>query len=508
MLFNSVPFLFAFFPLTVVVFFVLGFRSPLLAGLWLSGASLFFYAWWNATFVALLLTSVIFNYCAGCLIGGQFGNIEGRYRRVMLVFAVAADLLLLAYFKYAGFFANIAREIFGWAPNFGHIVLPLGISFFTFTQVAFLVDTYQRKAKEFNFLHYVLFVTYFPHLIAGPIFHHGQIMPQFADRRTYRIDWTHVYVGMTVFVIGLFKKIFVADHFGAIATPIFSDAQQGVTHLMIVAWAGALAYTLQLYFDFSGYSDMAIGLSLFFNVKIPLNFNSPYKALSIIDFWRRWHMTLSAFLRDYLYIPLGGNRKGKVLRYFNLFATMLLGGLWHGAGWTFVVWGGLHGVYLIANHGFRALRSRMGWRNRFGLAGELARGAITFISVVIAWVFFRADSFSAASTMLHGMVGSTGFGLLHPSNFTEVSAITLSGRIILASIGIGLIAVWVLPNTQEFMRAFHPAYESVAQPRGFAARLTWQPARWWTWSSVGILLALLILSMSPAHVSEFLYYQF
>jgi len=478
--------------------------NPLLAGLWLCAASLFFYGWWNASFVGLLLVSVIFNFCAGYLISCQIRRTADNYGRTLLVFAIAANLLLLAYFKYAGFLSGVGTDILGEGYlNLGNPFLPLGISFFTFTQIAFLVDTYQGKVTDINCIQYTLFVTYFPHLIAGPIMHHSQIMPQFAERWIYRVDWLNMSVGLTIFVIGLAKKIFIADRFGTIATPIFVSAQYGAEPMLIQAWAGVLAYTLQLYFDFSGYSDMAIGLSLFLNVKLPLNFNSPYKATSIIDFWRRWHMTLSAFLRDYLYIPLGGNRKGKVRRYLNLFATMLLGGLWHGAGWTFIVWGGLHGIYLIINHGFRALCSRWGWRGRFGRAGQLAAAAMTFLSVVIAWVFFRADSFATAGVILHGMAG--GAGLWHAGSF---AAAGLSGRSVVAWVVIGLAVVWLLPNTQEFMRAFHPAYEGVAQPRGLAARLIWQPARWWTWSSVGILLTLAILAMSPVRVSEFLYYQF
>jgi alginate O-acetyltransferase complex protein AlgI len=244
----------------------------------------------------------------GYLISQEIRKARASFGRVLLTFGVVGDLLLLAYFKYACFFAGIVTELFSSIPNFGRIILPLGISFFTFTQIAFLVDTYRGKAKEFNFIHYLLFVTYFPHLIAGPILHHSQIMPQFAERRTYRLDWTNVCAGFTIFVIGLVKKVFIADNFAAIATPIFSAAHEGAEPALIEAWADAVSYTLQLYFDFSGYSDMAIGLSLCFNVKLPLNFNSPYKAVNIIEFWRRWHMTLSAFLREYLYIPLGGNR--------------------------------------------------------------------------------------------------------------------------------------------------------------------------------------------------------
>jgi D-alanyl-lipoteichoic acid acyltransferase DltB (MBOAT superfamily) len=504
MLFNSFPFIFGFFPVTIAVYFALGNKSRLVSGLWLAAASLFFYGWWNVNFVGLLLASIIFNYCTGYLVSEESRRIGPSYRLVLLTFGVAGDLLLLAYFKYAGFFAGIVFGLFGSIPNLGDIILPLGISFFTFTQIAFLVDAYRGRAKEFNVIHYLLFVTYFPHLIAGPILHHSQIMPQFAERRTYRVDWTNISAGFTIFVIGLVKKVLVADSFAAIATPVFSAAQQGVEPGLFAAWAGALAYTLQLYFDFSGYSDMAIGLSLCFNVKLPLNFNSPYKSVNIIEFWRRWHMTLSAFLREYLYIPLGGNRKGKTRRYANLFVTMLLGGLWHGAGWTFVVWGALHGIYLMMNHGYQSLCARVGWQvGQFGMAGAHAARMMTFLSVVIAWVFFRSDSFATASTMLHGMVGS--FGLSNPAaGIFAFKDRTTMGLLIVA----GLAAVWLLPNTQEFMRSIHPAYENVAKPKDWTAQFNWRPDRWWTWCSVGILFALCTLLMSPTHVSEFLYYQF
>jgi D-alanyl-lipoteichoic acid acyltransferase DltB (MBOAT superfamily) len=407
-------------------------------------------------------------------------------------------------FKYAGFFAQIGAALFGSAPNVGSVFLPLGISFFTFTQIAFLVDAYQGRVRELNFVHYLLFVTYFPHLIAGPILHHSQMMPQFAEWRTYRIDWTNIAAGLTVFIIGLAKKVIIADTFATIATPIFSAAQQGLHPPLFEAWAGALAYTIQLYFDFSGYSDMAIGLSLFFNVKLPLNFNSPYKARNIIDFWRRWHMTLSAFLRDYLYIPLGGNRKGKVRRYINLMITMLLGGLWHGAGWTFVVWGGLHGIYLVVNHAFVALRRRLGWHEgRFGRLGAGAATMLTFVSVVVAWVFFRAESFSAASDLLHGMAGA--FGVERGGLAFSVPGIPKRD---VAMIMPALAMLWLLPNTQEFMHSVTITTDSVARPKGLSCSIVWNPMRWWAWASAGILLAYLLWALSPARVSEFLYYQF
>jgi alginate O-acetyltransferase complex protein AlgI len=515
MLFNSLPFILAFLPITFVIFFAVGSKSHIFACVWLCAASLFFYGWWNPNFLGLLLGSAVFNYVSAYVIGYEVRDQKRSNARLLLIFALATNLLLLGYFKYAGFFAETANALFGSQIEFGRIILPLGISFFTFTQIAFLVDVYQKKTKELNFVHWLLFVTYFPHLIAGPIIHHARVMPQFDRQDTYRINWWNVSAGLTVFVIGLGKKLFMADNFGAIATPIFSAARDGAGPPLVEAWAGALAYTLQLYFDFSGYSDMAIGLSLLFNIKLPFNFNSPYKASNIIDFWRRWHMTLSAFLREYLYIPLGGNRKGTARRYVNLLATMLLGGLWHGASWTFVAWGALHGGYLMINHGFRALFYRVESKGRrFGRLGSLTGAVTTFFFVVVAWVFFRADSFFAAGRMLEGMAG--GFGLRSgpwipdggQSTLRFFAASGLNARWVGGLVLLGLAAVWLLPNTQEFMLPFNGFDEKVAEPKGLAARLVWQPRSWWSSVLLGIVFALLILKMSPMHVSEFLYYQF
>ncbi len=518
MLFNSIPFLFCFLPVTFAVFFLLGRRSRPLAGLWLAAASLFYYGWWNPYFVGLLLSSVIFNYSGGYLISREIRKPADSYGGVLLTCAVAVNLLLLAYFKYAGFFSQVANQLFGVSPGIGHILLPLGISFFTFTQIAFLADTHQGKAREYNFVHYLLFVTYFPHLIAGPILHHSQMMPQFAERSTYKPDWTNISAGLTVFVIGLSKKMLLADTLATIATPIFSAVQHGGNPPFLEAWLGALGYTLQLYFDFSGYSDMAIGLSLLFNIKLPLNFNSPYKATDIIDFWRRWHMSLSTFLRDYLYIPLGGNRKGRIRRYINLFVTMVLGGLWHGAGWTYVAWGALHGLFLIINHGFRALYAKLGFHEgQFGRAGALAAGATTFLSVVIAWVFFRADSFATAITMLHGMFG--GFGLRTAEGFTPLT--NASVKYSFALIGLCLGVCWLLPNSQEIVLLSKKQITPDTRRDGRDGVITaskwhpilrralhllhWEPSAKWG-IAVGFLFFVCLTRIT--HVSEFIYYQF
>jgi alginate O-acetyltransferase complex protein AlgI len=310
MLFNSYSFLLLFLPVTVIIFFRLGAYSRQLAAAWLGAASLFFYGYWNPAYVGLLLASIFFNYGIGYALAREHDTDRNRRKNFILTAGIVADLLLLGYYKYANFFLDTTNRILDTGWTLQDILLPLGISFFTFTQIAFLVDAWSGKAREYNFIHYLLFVTYFPHLIAGPVLHHKEMMPQFARPETYRFSWDNMTIGLTIFTIGLFKKSVLADGVSPYANVAFHAADMGEKLDFLASWGGALAYTAQLYFDFSGYSDMAIGLSRMFGIVLPLNFNSPYKATNIIDFWRRWHMTLSRFLRDYLYIPLGGNRKG------------------------------------------------------------------------------------------------------------------------------------------------------------------------------------------------------
>jgi alginate O-acetyltransferase complex protein AlgI len=423
---------------------------------------------------------------------------------------VITNLALLAYFKYANFFIANLSQLTGTELMVVNVVLPLGISFFTFTQIAFLVDVYRGIAREYNFIHYVLFVTYFPHLIAGPVLHHKQMMPQFGHTETYRINLENINVGLTIFIIGLAKKVLLADQFALYANPVFDVVAHGGEPKLIEAWIGALAYTLQLYFDFSGYSDMAIGLSCMFNVKLPLNFDSPYKAPNIIEFWRRWHMTLSTFLRDYLYVPLGGSRKGVPRRHANLMITMLLGGLWHGAGWTFVLWGGLHGVYLVINHSWRRLigaeEESSGWRSAMGVG-------VTFVAVVVAWVPFRATDLDAALRMWVGLFGLNGISL--PPNF-ESSCLQglnqlvfdglaplagLSGSEAIPSLFVGLIVIWLLPNTCEWMKKYNP----VLDPMRVSSQWTWKFSTIFA-VAAGVLFSLSLLMLMRE--SAFLYFQF
>lgn len=492
MLFNSVEFIFLFLPVTWCTFaLALRAGNRLAAGVLLA-ASLLFYGYWSPRHVALLLASIAFNYAVGILL---VRSRDPATRRLLLILGVGGDLALLAFFKYADFLLLTLTGLPGIDLEPLGILLPIGISFYTFTQIAFLVDAYRGEAREYDPVHYGLFVTYFPHLIAGPILHHKEMMPQFRALRPGSLRAEDVAVGLTIFVIGLFKKVVLADGVAAYVPVAFGG---GPAPELGAAWMGALAYTLQLYFDFSGYSDMAVGLSRMFGVDLPLNFDSPYKAASVIDFWRRWHMTLSRFLRDYLYIPLGGGRCRPLRRYANLMVTMVLGGLWHGAGWTFVAWGALHGAYLVANHLWREVKARLGllpgepgpWR-RLGAWG------LTFLAVVVAWVPFRAASWDEAQAVLAGMAGLNGLGLLA---LPDPSALAAGWAWIAALLAIA----WFLPNTQEIMADHLP------QVRGQVAGLARGVLRWRpTPLHAAICAAAATVALGHlANVSEFLYFQF
>ncbi len=520
MLFNSPFFIFVFLPITLLFFFLAGSRGYHKSAIvWLVFTSLFFYGWWNPIYLGLIIFSIFFNFTLGSFLCMQFES-SIRARRSILIFGLLINLGLLCYFKYMVFFTSTANILLGTNFNLQHIILPLAISFFTFQQIAYLVDVYAKQVREYNFLHYCLFVTFFPQLIAGPIVHHTEMMSQFGLRKIFHFNPGDMSVGASIFFIGLFKKVILADSVAQYATPVFNAAGHGVYLTLFEAWGGALAYTLQLYFDFSGYSDMAIGLARMFGIKLPLNFNSPYKANNIIEFWRCWHMTLSRFLRDYLYFPLGGNRKGRRRRYANLMITMLLGGLWHGAGWTFVIWGGLHGIYLIVNHGWhaftKALQVNLGRGSRWGVC--LARG-ITFFSVVIGWVYFRAASWQEASNMIHAMLGTHGISLPHalaalpwPNIWTkhflsfdgmfyhEVfgGASSISAIVWVVPL---LFIVWFTPSTQQWFAAHQPAIDSILKP----SRLQWQPTGIWT-LVIYIIAFTAIINLS--NVSEFIYFQF
>jgi D-alanyl-lipoteichoic acid acyltransferase DltB (MBOAT superfamily) len=488
MLFNSYPFILVFLPLVVLIFHgVRGCESERGAFAFLAAASMAFYGWWDLRYLALLILLILTNFAvARWLVQNQAA--PRRLAQAVLILGLAGNLAVLGYFKYANFFVDTADQLFGLNLIIAQIVLPLGISFFIFQKIALLVDAYQGKVRRLDFLDYVLFVTFFPQLIAGPIVHHREMMPQFHERRT--IDAATVALALTVFTIGLAKKVLLADNLAPYATPVFDAASAGVALDAITAWLGALAYTLQLYFDFSGYSEMAVGAALLFGIRLPLNFASPYRATSIIDFWHRWHMTLSRFLREYLYIPLGGNQKGPARRYLNLFLTMLLGGFWHGAGWTFILWGALHGAYLMVNHLWRALRLRDDVPSGTAL---LAARALTFLAVVVAWVLFRADDVSSAATLLCAMTGA--YGTSADTIIDQTAAISLIAPL--------LLVVWFAPNMAE-LTGYDPRLDCPSSPAPLAQAM-WQPSPRWA-LVFGSLLAISLLSLSK--ISEFLYFQF
>ncbi len=423
MLFNSSIYIFCFLPLVVTGYFLLNRQRYILAAVALVVlGSLFFYRYWYADYLYLLMSSILVNYSFGAMLqqGGKRQRKQGSEklsRSLLLAVGILFNLGLLGYFKYTDFFLVNVNYLFDQHFSLPHLTLPLAISFFTFQQIAYLVDCSRDNAGEYDFLHYCLFVSFFPQLIAGPIVHHQEMMPQFKRLRNKVFSWPHVALGTFFFSVGLFKKVWIADHFSIWVNRGFG-AEADLT--FFDAWGTSLSYTMQLYFDFSGYADMAIGSALFFNIVLPVNFNSPYKAASIQDFWRRWHMTLSRWLREYLYIPMGGNRGGGLRTLFNLFVTFLLAGLWHGAGWTFVVWGVLHGLALVVHRLWQKVPFRLpvmlGWM-------------FTFLFVNMAWVVFRANDLGNALDVLKGMAGLNGFAL-SPSLLKEFGGTGFIGQLV------------------------------------------------------------------------------
>ncbi|HKU96687.1 MAG TPA: MBOAT family protein [Vineibacter sp.] len=490
MLFNSYAFILAFLPATLALFFLFARVGHGVARAFLLIASFAFYAWWSVEYGLLIVATILVNYAFGLKIQ-RLADAHHRHARLLLAVAVSTNLALLGYFKYRNFFIDNVNLFTGADWPLTSLVLPLAISFHTFQQIAYLVDSYRRKVEQPSLATYGLFVLFFPQLIAGPIVHHWQILPQFKDPRIYAFNSESFAAGLSFFVMGLAKKVLLADPLASIADPIFNGAA-GDAPALSQAWVGVLAYTLGLYFDFSGYSDMAVGLARMFGLRLPYNFNSPYKATSIIDFWRRWHITLSTWLRDYLYVPLGGNRHGKARRYVNLLVTMLLGGLWHGAAWNFVFWGLLHGLYLVINHGWLAVTAERAQRGRpVALPGPVA-WLLTFTAVAFAWVFFRSPTAQHAFAMVEGMAGLNG---LHASS---LAAILGPGKAIVL-VAAGAVAL-LLPNTQQLIDGHQ---ERAAAGRGIALR--WRPSVTWAGAITGLLFAALT-QMSA--VREFIYFQF
>jgi len=496
MVFNSFAFIFVFFPLTLAGFLLLKRQGRQGATVWLLLASLIFYGCWDYRFLPLLLASILFHFWAGQRIIGATTPLA---RKRWMQMAVSVNLLLLAFFKYTDFFIQSANTLTGAHFPLLKIALPVGISFFSFTQIAFLLDSYYGRISAVSLRPYLSFASYFPYIVSGPILNYNDMAPQLASPAATGAAGAsppraaHLAAGLALFVCGLAKKILIADNLIPLVTPAFTDQNPQ----LIQVWVGLVAYSLQLYFDFSGYSDMAIGVSRMMGIELPLNFNSPYKATSVSDFWQRWHISLSRFLRNYLYIPLGGNRCGVFNRYRNLMLTMLLGGLWHGANWTFVIWGGLHGLYLCIQHGWQALRPRQPASPPPSASLRLLHRILTLLAVLVAWCFFRAPDVPTAFKVLSGLVGLNGVSWVVAYDFLPLFA--LAG---------GLFLSFGLPNSQEIFSCrseeCDPAGPQSACPRSLL------PLRWfpnWQWGvATGFIFVLCVLNLN--RVAGFIYVQF
>jgi len=500
MLFSSYTFLFQFLPAVALAFAAARRHSPRAGILVLAVASLFFYGAWKPVYLVLLIASIGANFSLGLLME------DGSRRRAVGMLGVALNLALLCYFKYTNFIFDSISTLTGAPLPFVNVVLPLGISFFTFQQIAYLVDVMRGAKVERDIVAYTLFVSFFPHLIAGPLVHHAEMIPQFKRGRTSR-SAALAARGLAIFAAGLFKKVVIADNLAQFVSPVYAHLDAGGAVTPSWAWLSTLSYAFQIYFDFSGYSDMAIGLALLFGIRLPVNFRSPYKATSIIDFWRRWHITLSRFLRDYLYIPLGGNRLGERRRYLNLMLTMLLGGLWHGAGWNFLIWGGLHGVYLSLNHRWQQWRGAAPKAASSNHLADIAAWAVTFSAVVIAWVFFRAKTLAGAWAVLSAMFGFGGGSSSYVSpgilRVMDLPILVSEERLLAigsAAVALSLALALFLPNVAELYgyREYRRAVEPSRGPR-------WRPNFAWALLSA---LAIAVSLFGMWQRLEFLYFQF
>jgi D-alanyl-lipoteichoic acid acyltransferase DltB (MBOAT superfamily) len=535
LLFNSYVFVCAFLPLALAGYYATARYGRRPAILWLVCASFVFYGWWNPAFVPLLAISIAFNYAASRLIGAT--ETRPTLQGWLLKLAIAANLAALVYYKYAMWLVGLLDAAGLLHAGLHGIVLPLGISFFTFTQIGYLLDCRHGIAKDRNLLDYVVFVTFFPHLIAGPILYNGEMMPQFADPATYRCSATRFAVGLGMFVVGMLKKCLLADPIGAIVPIGYSHPGELA---LFPAWQVVLSYSLQLYFDFSGYSDMAIGLAAMFNLKFPLNFNSPYKAQSVVDYWQRWHMTLTRYFTQYVYTPLAiramrrrlakglpVNRAAQLtlsgfagMAALPIFVTIVLAGIWHGSGAQFLVFGLLHAVYLTVNRAWKIYRPNDPPAAGFGVVWRVA---LTYLCVLVASVFFRAPSVAAALAMLGGMIGLHGIGpalplpealfghgggwlaALQAHGLVQPAAWQSAARVAQTLLWIGGLyaIVWAMPNSQQIFALYRPALADVAPPS--FGWLRWHPTLRWA-VALGGASTLAVLSLGGT--GEFLYFQF
>jgi len=523
MLFNSYEFIFVFLPVVVTAFLLLGKASREWALRWVIAASLFFYGWWRPLNVLIIAPSVLINFMLARLMQRLRKQENRKAALTLLVFGIAFNVAFLGYFKYSNFFVNSINDAFGTKLFLAKVILPLGISFITFQKIAFLVDVQAGRIESFTLQDYCLFVLFFPQLIAGPIVHYREMMPQF-QRASCCFDKDNFAVGVTLFAFGLFEKVFLADSIASFVTPLYEKAASGGSMALIPAWVAAVGFTFQIYFDFAGYTDMALGAARLFGIKLPPNFNSPLRATSIIDFWQRWHMTLTRFLTAYIYNPLtlwltrrrissgrpgfGGRNKSVEafieLLVFPTLLTMFVAGFWHGAGYTFIVWGVLHGIFLTVNHTWRQWGPRL-WRDKSSYERFMQPTGfvITFVCVAASMVIFRAVNLKTATHLLYGMIGLHGIGV--------------SGLRASFALGLKTVALWsaasafialLCPNTLQILDRYEPAlgwkpslYE-VARPQG---RVQWGPSVAWA-LAMSLIVTIGILNLGGR--SEFLYWQF
>jgi len=469
----------------------------------LIAASFVFYGFWIPAYLLLLLASILFNHIiARRVMAGP----STQVRRLLTTLGIALNLALIGFYKYAAFLV----ESLNWGLDTGFdvpdIILPIGISFFTFQQISLLVDAHKGQVQQLRFWDHVLFISFFPQLIAGPIVRQHDMLPQLCARRDWRLRADYVAIGIALFAFGLFKKTALIDPFVPHLDLIYAAAQAGDPVGFLDGWIAGIGYGFQIYFDFSAYSDMAIGLGIMFGLRLPVNFFSPYKAASIREFWRRWHISLSRFLRDYLFIPLGGSRHGVLRTVAALMITMTLGGLWHGAGWNFVIWGVLHGSYLAVNHLWSALMARRQAAPSTTISGRLGRWLwkafcvlLTFLAVSFAWVFFRAPDFDSAMTLASAMLGFSGW--------LEVVRVT---RGIVPLFPVYLFIVWVMPNTMEMFQATRAAlhvdeYRDTEFKPLRPGWLKFSLSKGWAISTAAVFI---IAWFTLSNLSPFIYFQF
>ncbi len=509
MLFNSSAFIFIFMPIVWAGYFLLARKSHQGATAWLAAASVFFYSYWNIKALPVLVISICVNYWFGVLLTRE----ELKYRQAILVIAITANIVALGYYKYINFFIDNINDAFDAMGldsvdplDSISVFLPIGISFFTFTQIAFLVDNYQGKVKERNFIQYILFVSFFPHLLAGPLLHHRQMMPQFSMPANFVIQKVKVAIGLLIFAVGLAKKILIADTLNSYLATFYNSLGQGAEPNFLASWTACFAYTFQLYFDFSGYSDMAVGAALLFGIWMPFNFNSPLRATSIIDFWQRWHITLTKYVGDYLYTPitLQFMRVGQALPSTfgfifslvipTLFVFLILG-FWHGANWTFVVFGGMHGLYIVTNHLWRRVFPVLNKKNKSNQSYKALKSVfgwlLTFLAVNVACVMFRSDNISIAAMVYKGMLGINGYSL---GNMPDIQSWVLGLKFILLAMACAFLVVFTMPNTIKISELAEKMFSG---------------SKNLTYVSMAVSIALIsILLQFNFYESPFLYFQF